>query len=82
MVKGLAAAGDSVAWVVGPVAYLLRDVGATTRRGPDLIRIGQTEFDDPMTVGLAGGRIAWSESSPQGVLTNVGTLLDADAVLD
>ncbi|MGW2092477.1 hypothetical protein [Promicromonospora sukumoe] len=81
VVDGLAAAGDSVAWVVGPVAYLLRDVGATSRRGPDLIRIGQTEHEDRMTIGLAGDHIAWSESSPQGVLTNVGTLLDPDAAV-
>lgn len=80
-VDGLSASDDSVAWVVGPVAYLLRDVGATSRRGPDLIRVGQTELDDRMTVGLAGDHIAWNESSPLGVRINVGTLLDPDAAV-
>ncbi|MFI2361518.1 hypothetical protein [Promicromonospora sp. NPDC019610] len=75
-VDGVSAAGSSVAWVADRVAYLLRDVGTSVRRGPDLVRLGQSGFRERMLVGLAGDRIAWNTTGPAGVRINVGTLLD------
>lgn len=75
-VVSLSAAGDTVAWVSGSVAYLLRGTAPSRAVGPDLVRIGQRGPRDRMMVGLAGDRIAWNTTGESGVLMNVGTLLE------
>jgi hypothetical protein len=75
-VEDLSAAGDAVAWVSGPVAYLLRDTAPSRAVGPDLVRIGQVGPRERIMVGLAGDRIAWNTMEGSDVTVNVGTLLE------
>lgn len=75
-VDSLFSADDTVAWVSGPVAYLLRDTAPSRAAGPDLVRIGQSGPRERPMVGLAGDRIAWSTTDGSDVTVNVGTLLE------
>lgn len=77
-VDSLSAAGDTVAWVSGRVAYLLRGTAPSRAVGPDLVRIGQSGLGERMIVGLAGDRIAWNTTEGSVVTINVGTLLEAE----
>ncbi|WP_419704835.1 hypothetical protein [Promicromonospora sp. NFX87] len=70
----LSADGDTVAWVSGAVAYLLRDTATSRAASPDLVRIGQSGPRGHVMVGLAGDRIAWSTIKRSTVTINVGTL--------
>jgi hypothetical protein len=78
----LSAAGDAVAWVSGPVAYLLRDTAPNRAGGPDLVRIAQSEARERMMVGLAGDRIAWSVTEGADTVIHVGTLPEAGPHVD
>jgi hypothetical protein len=78
-VDSLSAAGNTVAWVSGRVAYLLRGTATSRAVGPDLVRIGQSGPRERMLVGLAGDRIAWSTTEGSVVTINVGTLLEPEA---
>lgn len=77
-VDSLSAAGDTVAWVSGRVAYLLRDTAPSRAVGPDLVRIGQVSPRERMMVALAGDRIAWNTTEGSVVTINVGTLLSPE----
>lgn len=70
-VDNLSAVGDTVAWVSGTAAYLLRDTAPSRADGPDLVQVGRSRPEERIIVGLAGDRIAWGTSN--GSVT-VGTL--------
>ncbi|MFD2794065.1 hypothetical protein ACFS27_10965 [Promicromonospora vindobonensis] len=77
-VEGLSAAGDAVAWVSGPVAYLLRDTAPSRAGGPDLLRVAQSGQRERMMIGLAGDRIAWSTTDGSAARIKIATLLEPE----
>lgn len=81
-VNDLTVSGGSVAWVTGPVAYLLQGIGTRAPEGVDLVRVAQSGTQERMAIGLAGVRIAWATwetTDANRPVVTVGTLVEQDA---